>query len=385
METPTAELPATDLPTAEPTASVQVPATASSIPEAETVRWELLSDSLNSPVGIANADDGSNRLFIIEQDGLIRILVDGQFLETPFLDIGERVSRDASERGLLGLDFHPEYEETGLFYVNYTDLNGNTVIARFQVSAEDANQAEPGSESRILEITQPYANHNGGGVVFGPDGYLYLGLGDGGSGGDPQENAENTHTLLGKMLRIDISTDPFAIPAGNPFVPGGGRPEIWAYGLRNPWGFAFDRLTGDLYIADVGQNQWEEIDFIPAGSAGGLNFGWDFMEGNHPYEGTPAENLTPPVFEYDHSLGCSVTGGVVYRGQELPEWSGVYLFGDYCSGNIWGLLRNPEGAWISELLFSDFGNITAFGEDEAGEVYLVNHGGSLFRFTRQAP
>ncbi len=236
---------------------------------------------LDKPEGLVNAGDGSGRLFIIEQGGLVRILKDGELLPTPFLDLTQKVIC-CGERGLLGLVFHPKYAENGYFYVDYTENVDNqlyTVVARYNVSASDPNQADPGSEVRLLRIEQPYNNHNGGEVQFGPDGYLYIGMGDGGSVGDPYGNGQSLQTLLGKILRIDVdNTQPYAIPADNPFANGGGLWEIWAYGLRNPWRFSFDKLTGDLYIGDVGQDQWEEIDFLPGGSPGGENFGWNYYE-----------------------------------------------------------------------------------------------------------
>jgi glucose/arabinose dehydrogenase len=338
-------------------------------------------DGLLRPVAIVDPADGSGRLFIVEQPGDIRIYQDGRLLPEPFLDIRQRVGSRGNEQGLLGLAFHPAYAQSGLFYVNYTDLNGDTVIARFSVSSQDANRADAGSEQQLLFIRQPYPNHNGGSVVFGPDGYLYLGLGDGGSGGDPQGNGQSLSTLLGKILRIDIDNgNPYAIPTGNPFSSPQAA-EIWAYGLRNPWRFSFDRLTGDLYVADVGQDAWEEVDFLPAGSPLGANFGWNFREGMHPYAGTPPSDsvLIDPVAEYDHGQGCSVTGGYVYRGEELPAWKGVYLYGDFCSGKIWGLLRDASGAWQNRLLFESGLNISSFGEDAAGELYLTDLNGAVYR------
>jgi glucose/arabinose dehydrogenase len=366
-----------------PTPTAGAPAQAGSLPDPGAYEWRLVASGLRNAVGLANAGDGSGRLFALEKQGWIRILLDGQLMPEPFLDITDRVGSSSSERGLLGLAFHPRYEENGFFYVNYTDLNGDTVIARFNVS-QDSERTDPGSEKRLLFVDQPFANHNGGGLAFGPDGTLYIALGDGGSGGDPQGNGQSLQTHLGKILRIDVDGgDPYAIPPDNPFAAGGGLPEIWAYGLRNPWRFSFDRLMWDMYIADVGQNQWEEISTLAAGSPGGANFGWDFREGSHPFEGEPPAglDLIDPVAEYDHSLGCSVTGGFVYRGAALPEWQGVYLYGDYCTGNLWGLLRGPEGAWQNELLYQGVGQITSFGEDEAGEVYLVDQGGSIYRLS----
>jgi glucose/arabinose dehydrogenase len=372
---------------AKPTETVHIPtpttqvASVAALPAPNTAQWKLVTSGLNSPVGIASALDGSGRLFVLEQAGVIRIIQDGALLTNPFLDISGQVSC-CGERGLLGLAFHPRYMENGQFFVNYTDLDGNTVIARFEVSSNDPNQADASSEKRLIYIQQPYPNHNGGAVVFGPDGYLYLGLGDGGSGGDPQGNGQSTSTVLGKILRIDVDGgSPYAIPADNPFVNGGGLLEIWAYGLRNPWRISFDRAIGDLYIGDVGQNAWEEIDFLPAGSPGGANFGWNYREGTHPYQGSPPANLAlvEPIAEYSHDQGCSVTGGAVYRGSALPAWQGVYLYGDYCSGKVWGLVRNPLGAWLNGLLFETGSTISSFGTDEAGELYLVDYSGSLFK------
>jgi glucose/arabinose dehydrogenase len=344
-------------------------------PDATGYEWQLLTGDLNSPVGLAHAGDGSGRLFVIEQAGVIRVVQERVLLEQPFLDIRERVGSSANEQGLLGLAFHPRYAENGYFYVNYTNLNGDTVIARFSV-AGDANTADPASEVILLQIPQPYSNHNGGSINFGPDGYLYIGTGDGGSGGDPLGNGQSLDTLLGKILRIDVDNgDPYSIPDGNL------KAEIWAYGLRNPWRFSFDRLTGDLYIGDVGQNAWEEIDFLPAGNPGGANFGWNYREGTHPFAGSPPEGLEliDPVAEYDRSAGISVSGGVVYRGAALPEFYGVYLYGDFGTGRVWGLLQNPDGSWQNQLLFESGANITTFGEDETGEVYLADRQGFIYK------
>lgn len=367
------------IPAARNTPSITV----NNLPDGSAYRWTEIVGGLDKPVGLVSPMDGSERLFILEQEGVIRVVQRGVLLRQPFLDIRDRVGSRAPEQGLLGLAFHPRFEENGHFYVNYTDANGDTVIARFTVSRGDPNLADVSSEKVLLFVPQPYPNHNGGAVVFGPDGYLYLGLGDGGSGGDPQGNGQSTQTLLGKILRIDVDRgDPYAIPSDNPFAQGGGLAEIWAYGLRNPWRITFDRVTGDLYIGDVGQNKWEEIDFLPFGSAGGVNFGWDYREGKHRFEGIapPGIDLVDPVAEYDHSQGCSVTGGVVYRGQALPEWQGVYLYGDYCSGNIWGLLRNSDGTWQNARLFETGLRISSFGEDQAGEAYVLDHAsGTVYR------
>ena len=336
---------------------------------------------LDSPVYLTHAGDGSGRLFVVEQRGLVRIVREGLLEAQPFLDIRDRVSC-CGERGLLSVAFPADYEIKGDFYVNYTDLSGDTVVSRFSVT-EDANVADAGSEELLLTVPQPYANHNGGQLAFGPqDGYLYIGMGDGGSAGDPQNYAQNPASLLGKMLRIDVESDqrPYAIPADNPFVQEPEyRPEIWALGLRNPWRFSFDRASGDLYIGDVGQGQYEEIDFQATSSGGGENYGWRIMEGAHCYEspGCETEGLVLPVTEYDHSQGCSVTGGFVYRGGKYPRMQGLYLFGDYCSGRVWGLSFD-DGSWDSAVLVKTAHRIVSLGEDEAGNVYLIDYEGDIF-------
>jgi glucose/arabinose dehydrogenase len=339
---------------------------------------------LDTPVGISNAGDGSERLFVVEKVGRIRVVRNGVLEESAFLDITDRVGAAASEQGLLGLAFHPDYAGNGSLFVNYTNRQGNTVIARFSVSS-DAMRADPSSELILLTIDQPAGNHNGGHLAFGPDGYLYAGLGDGGGAGDQFGNGQNGGTLLGAMLRLDVdSGQPFAVPASNPFVGSADvRDELWAVGLRNPWRFSFDRMTGDLYIADVGQNQYEEVNFLPAESVGGQNYGWPVMEGVHCFPENRVcdqAGLTQPVVEYDHSKGCSVTGGYVYRGQEFPPLEGIYVYGDYCSGRIWGLARDGEGSWRTAQLARADMRLSSFGEDEAGELYLVDMGqGELFR------
>jgi glucose/arabinose dehydrogenase len=366
------------LPSATPVPSL------SGFPDPAGVEWRMVTGGLVSPIGLANAGDGSHCLFVLEQSGVIQIVQNGNLLPVPFLDIRDRVGSSGNEQGLLGLAFHPDYETNGYFFVNYTDQNGDTVIARYQVSVDNPDRADRSSERHLLNIPQPFPNHNGGMVAFGTDGYLYLGLGDGGSGGDPLDSGQSVNTLLGKILRIDVNGgDPYLVPADNPFT-GGLAPEIWAYGLRNPWRFSFDRLTGDLYIGDVGQGSWEEISYLPAGSPGGANFGWNVYEGWHPYGGSASSaggELTFPIFEYGHDQGCSVTGGYVYRGTALPQWNGVYLFGDYCTGYIWGLLPDGQGGWLSDLLFDGMGQITSFGEDEAGELYLTDRAGIIYRLS----
>jgi glucose/arabinose dehydrogenase len=389
---PTLTLEPADTPTAASTPTPERPADAAALPDPAGYEWQPVLQGLTAPVFVTGAGDGSGRLFVVQQSGQIMVTRDGVLSGAPFLEISDRTSLPRSgtsygERGLLGLAFHPQYAENGYFYVNYTDRNGDTNISRFQVRLDDPDQADPASEKRLLFVSQPFANHNGGMLEFGPDGYLYIGLGDGGSGGDPQGNAQSNQTLLGKLLRIDVNSgDPYTVPADNPFANGGGLPEIWSNGLRNPWRFAFDRLTSDLYVADVGQNQWEEVSFLPAGSPGAANFGWDYYEATHAYEGQPPQDvqIVQPVAEYDHGQGCSITGGYVYRGLNLPAWQGVYLYGDYCSGLVWGLLRGAEGAWQHELLFQTGMNITSFGLDEAGELYLADFSsGAIYRLAQK--
>ena len=388
LSTPTIE-PATETsapPTAIPTtpAPTEVPPTdppptlpsATTFPDPNAYSWQSVASGLERPVDLQ--PDGTGRLYIVEKLGHIHLFQDaedGQVDETPYLNIEDRVSDNGNEMGLLGLAFHPNYAQNGYFYVNYTGSDGDTFISRFQSNGGDV--VDPNSEMILLTIPQPFPNHNGGVLVFGPDGYLYAGLGDGGAAGDPFGNAQSLDRLLGKILRIDVdSAEPYAIPPDNPFGD-----EIWHYGLRNPWRISFDRLTGDLYIGDVGQGVWEEIDFMEAGSPGGVNFGWDYREGAHDYEGNGPEGMIDPIAEYSHQEGgCSVTGGFVYRGS-MPEWNGVYLYGDYCTGLIWGLIRSGN-SWQNQLLFDVNQRITSFGQDEAGELYLVSDGGEIFRFTR---
>jgi glucose/arabinose dehydrogenase len=335
-----------------------------------------------SPVHVTHAGDGSGRIFVVEQAGRIRILDNGAVLPVPFLDLASlnppRLVA-GGERGLLSVAFPPGFAAKGHFYVNYTRaLDGATVVARYRVSAGDANAADPAGEEVLLTIPQPFANHNGGQLAFGPDNNLYIGMGDGGSGGDPQNNGQSPGALLGKLLRIDVESGatPYAVPPDNPFVGVAGfRPEIWALGVRNPWRFSFDRGTGDLYIGDVGQNNFEEIDFQEAGDLVGRNYGWNLMEGDSCFGtvGCNRTGLALPVFVYDHGLGCSVTGGHVYRGSAIPSLQGVYLFGDVCSGRIWGIRKNGA-AWDNALLADSTAlTITTFGEDESGNVYVVNY------------
>jgi uncharacterized protein (TIGR03437 family) len=342
-----------------------------------------IASGVPQPSDIQHAGDGSGRLFVVQQSGRIRIWRNGALVDRPFLDIASRIT-SGGERGLLGLAFPPGYSSKRYFYVNYTDLQSDTVVARYRLTS-DNDVADPASEQVILRVDQPYANHNGGQLRFGSDGFLYIGMGDGGSAGDPQNRAQNRQELLGKMLRIDVEggQSPYGVPPSNPFVStAGARPEIWAYGLRNPWRFSFDRETQDLWIADVGQNRAEEVNFVAASSAGGENYGWDRMEGLECYPATAScnrEGLIIPVLEYGRAQGCSVTGGSVYRGQRSPALRGSYIYGDYCSGRIWAVRREGDRWANRQLLDSDL-SISTFGEDEAGEIYIGDHGsGAVYR------
>lgn len=350
-------------------------------PGAVTVALEQVVDGLEDPLYVTHAGDGSGRLYVLEQPGRVRVLEGGRLLETPFLDLTDRVLSRGNEQGLLGLAFAPDFAESGIFYVHYTGRpDGRTVLARYRLREGDPYRGDPDSEEVLLSLEQPYANHNGGALLFGPDGYLYLALGDGGSAGDPENRAQNRESLLGKILRLDVSQPgPYHVPPDNPFVGRAGRDEIWAYGLRNPWRISFDRATGDLYIADVGQNAIEEVNFQPAGSPGGANYGWRVYEGSRRYAQGEAPGAVFPVAEYTHAEGgCSITGGYVYRGKAIPDLVGTYLYGDYCTGYIWGLTRQ-DGEWRSVRLLDSDANITSFGEDEEGELYVVDRRGAIYR------
>jgi glucose/arabinose dehydrogenase len=335
---------------------------------------------------VTNAGDDSGRVFIWQQSGRIWILRDGVVEDTPFLDVSSLLSAQVfsgsyTERGLLGVAFHPRFAENGFFFVHYSDSEGDTAIARYSVSAGNPDVADASSAQMILQVGQPYPNHNGGQLAFGPDGYLYIALGDGGSQGDPQGNAQNPASLLGKILRINVDTVPYTIPDDNPLLNvNGAAPEVWALGLRNPWRFSFDRATGDLYVADVGQNQWEEVNFQPASSLGGENYGWNIYEASTRYSGaSDPSNLVLPFAAYAHNQGCSVTGGYVYRGEALVDLQGVYFFGDWCTGIVWASYRDPNENWQTQIFTDTEYNISSFGEDEAGELYLVNHNGSVMQ------
>ncbi len=356
-------------------------------PDASQYQLVQYASGFTQPVLAIGAGDNSGRLFIVQQGGKISVMVNGALQDTPFLDVSSLVSRDASERGLLGLAFHPKYAENGLFFIDYTDKNGDTKVAKYKVSDSDPNAADPNSAEILLHIEQPYANHNGGNLAFGADGYLYIGMGDGGSAGDPQHNGQNFKALLGKLLRIDVDNGtPYGIPADNPSATDSAyAPEVWAVGLRNPWRFSFDKATGDLYIGDVGQNQWEEVDFQPAGTAGGVNYGWNIMEGSHRYSGEPVpDGLTGPIFDYSHGSSCSITGGFVYRGTELPDLQGVYFFSDYCSGTIWASYRDTSETWHTNKFLESGANVSSFGQDDDGELYVVDHGGSILKLAAKS-
>jgi glucose/arabinose dehydrogenase len=356
-------------------------------PSTFSVKLTEIASGLSQPLEVVDPDDGSGRLFIVEKTGTVRILKDGKMSDSPFLDITDHVS-SGSEQGLLSLAFDPKFKDNGVFYIDYTNTDGNTRVERWHVSKDNPDKADPSSVFQILAVDQPYPNHNGGLLMFGPDGDLYIGLGDGGSEGDPNENGQNLNTLLGKILRIHVDPEtndanhPYSIPKDNPFVDKqDARAEIWAYGLRNPWRFSFDRKTGDLYIADVGQNTYEEIDVQPAKSKGGENYGWNTMEGDSCYVTSPCDQsgLTLPVFTYTHDSGCSVTGGFVYRGKASPSLDGVYLFSDYCSGLLWGLGKNSDGAWVASKPVDTGLSVSSFGEDANGELYVTDLNGGVYK------
>ena len=396
---PSAALQAQGMATPQPTPPVEAGGT---LPGNPSIQLVQVAGELVDPINFSNAGDGSGRLFVVERIGRIRIIdKDGTLVEEPFLDIQENVKTDFLEQGLLGVAFHPNYKENGLFYVYYADYttNGNLFLVQYKVSDDDPNKADPDSAKLIFTIeADPYVNHNGGTVHFGPDGYLYWTTGDGGLAGDPYDNAQNIRNHYGKVHRIDVNDTgdlPYKVPADNPFAASsavnpsgfaiqnpadyhpGAMPETWAYGLRNPWTFSFDPQTGDLYIADVGQNAWEEINFQAAGTPGGQNYGWDWLEGSHCYPETVSECPRSqvgvlPVAEYNHSQGdCSISGLGVYRGQESPTLDGIYFNSDFCSGRIWGLKRDDSGAWVYQQLLDTELLVTGGGNDEAGNVYLT--------------
>jgi len=375
----------TAVPTATETALPPTPTVVPNYPVSQIQLTPVVTDGLRLPLYLTYADREDSRLFVVQQNGLIRIIQDGNLLEEPFLNIRDRVGAEANEQGLLSVAFHPQYTQNGYFYVNYTNLEFNTTVSRFHVSPDNPNLADPASEEILLTVEQPYANHNGGLVKFGPDGYLYIGMGDGGSQGDPQNRAQNGRVLLGKILRIDVDASadsPYGIPASNPFVADDNyRNEIWAVGVRNPWRFSFDRETGDLFVADVGQNLWEEVNFRPMTSTGGENYGWNLLEGTHCYqrENCDTTGLILPVFEYDHSQGCAVTGGYVYRGQQFPPLRGNYFLADYCTGFIWRLFPLADGTWDTAKVLESGHIISSFGEGANGELYIVDINNGIYQ------
>ncbi len=353
------------------------------VPPTSELNLQVVASGFSSPLYLTSPP-GDSRLFVVEQGGRIKIVANGQVLPTPFLDVSAIVA-SGGERGLLSVAFHPDYAANGYFYVNYTDQSGDTQVARYTVSG-NPDVADPQSAKQILSVSQPFANHNGGLVTFGPDGMLYVGMGDGGSAGDPLDHGQNKGTLLGALLRIDVDGgDPYAIPPDNPFVDQqGARGEIWAYGLRNPWRFSFDAPEGLLYIADVGQNSWEEVNVEQATSPG-LNYGWRLMEGTHCFN-PPADCVQPdlelPVLEYDHAEGCSVTGGYVYRGSSLPDLQGHYFYADFCAGWVRSA-RLGEGmpSGVRQWDVGPIGPITSFGVDASGELYVVAGLGTVYRIS----
>ena len=356
-------------------------------PNTATIALTTVVSGLSNPLGLERPP-GDDRFFVVEQRGTIRILQNGALQSGNFLDIQSLVNFDGQEQGLLGLAFHPNYSSNHKFYVNYTrDLGGlETVIAEYQTSTSDPNQADPNSERILLVVNQPFPNHKGGQLVFGPDGFLYIGLGDGGSGGDPLGNGQNLFSYLGKMLRIGV--DPpfsgglqYTIPADNPFVGGGGLGEIYAYGLRNPWRFSFEPVTNRLFVADVGQESWEEVDILQKGG----NFGWNVMEGTHcfnPSTGCDMSNKVLPITEYPHSDGIAVIGGYVYKGTGIPSLANKYIFGDL-TGKIWSLTEAPANTWTRGDLLSTGRTLTTFGRDAAGELYVVDQSGSILKLVKQ--
>jgi glucose/arabinose dehydrogenase len=335
--------------------------------QATAWRWKLVRSDFDAPLHVASTKSQPNRLYVVEQAGVIRVLVGGKLQSRPFLDIRSRVT-SGGEQGLLSVAFHPNYAKNRLFYVDYTDTNGDTRVVQFKAN-KAGTLGVPSSNRQLLFVKQPFPNHNGGQLAFGPDGLLYIGMGDGGSGGDPGNRAQNLSVRLGKLLRINATRS-------------GAQPQIADYGLRNPWRFSFDRANGDLYIGDVGQGEWEEIDYIAHGDTGMKNFGWNVYEGTARYSDNPlnpAGQLTPPVHVYSHSVGCSVTGGFVYRGRAVPSARGRYFFGDYCSGRVWSLKVTNGRATDVRQEAQRLPDLSSFGEDTRAELYAVTLSGRLYR------
>jgi glucose/arabinose dehydrogenase len=351
-------------------------------PLPETIKVVPFVTGLSGPLYLT-APPGDTRQFIVEQRGTIRVVKDGQLLATPYLDIRGKLT-SGGERGLLGLAFHPRFWQNGFFYINYTDLNGDTKIERYRATPL-SDVADANSATLVLAILQPFSNHNGGMLLFGPDNMLWIGTGDGGSGGDPLGNGQKLTALLGKMLRIDVdAASPFGIPANNPFASHPtNRHEIWGIGLRNPWRYAFDGQTGLLYVADVGQGQWEEVHVVPADRPF-VNYGWNIMEGNHCFSSSSCSQagLDVPALEYSHSDGCSITGGFVYRGDAIPGIRGHYFYSDFCTGFLRSF-RYANGAATEQKTWNvgALGNVMSFGEDAAGELYVLSANGTAYKIT----
>ena len=367
----------------------------------------LIADGYKKPVFVTSYPNNEKLLYVVEQAGLIKIIQNGEKVSRPFFDINKKVvnpSRPGDERGLLGFAFHPDHINNGKFYINYMDNDGFTIVSEFSVNSE--LRANHESERIILKLEQPYRNHNGGDIQFGPDGYLYISIGDGGKAGDPLNAGQDLNTIFGKIIRVDIEQEPYGIPKSNPFYgQKDKRGEIWAWGLRNVWRFSFDKQNGDIYYGDVGQNKWEEVNFEPATSKGGINYGWRIMEANHCYDPTencPTEGLTKPIIEYPNDAnymvilgggsqadaeGCSVTGGYVYRGKNIKSMQGQYIFGDYCSGNIWTfkVVNGKATNFINRTEEINIGNgefttyISSFGQDSDGELYIVDYNGGIYK------
>jgi glucose/arabinose dehydrogenase len=377
------------IPAAEASTLVAQRPMALATPADARIALSVRATGLSEPVFVTSASDGTGRMFIVEQTG--RILVDqgGTILPTPFLSITKSVTTVGSEQGLLGLAFHPGFKTNRKLYVNYTNTAGDTVIREYKASATNPNVVDGSTGRTILTIAQPYANHNGGMLAFGRDGYLYIGMGDGGDGGDPQDRAQNVNSLLGKMLRIDVNhttaTTAYRSPSTNPYVSRAGRDEIWQIGLRNPWRFSFDRSNGTLWIGDVGQNNWEEVDRAVVSSSGAgrqVNWGWDDMEGAHCYEPMTAcltAGRKLPMLTYSHSVGrCAITGGYVYRGTKIPALVGGYVFADYCTGEIFVVSATAATPASKALLLNTPYQISGFGESAAGELYVLDHNGGMY-------
>jgi glucose/arabinose dehydrogenase len=382
--TPTPQPPTTNPPSSAPPGSSAEPAgspAATTQPASLSITLEPFATVPGGPLAMTALDDGTGRLLVASQDGMIwAVEANGSVAPNPMVDISGRIT-SGGEQGLLGLAAHPTFPADPRVFVDYTDTNGDTIVASLSLADGDANRLDPDSHQQLLFVDQPYPNHNGGALAFGPDGYLYVSLGDGGAGGDPHDNGQRLDTLLGKILRLDIDGgETYLIPEGNPFADGGGLPEIWHYGLRNPWRLSFDRETGDLWMGDVGQGSWEEIDVARAG-LGGLNFGWVVMEGSHCYRSDTCDRdgLTLPATDYGRDQGCTVIGGYVYRGQEHAFLRGTYLFADYCSGNLFAIDASATEYTTPTVVGTGSNGIAAFGEDGDGELYALALDGTISR------